>query len=248
MTTPATTRAPATDTLVIGGGVMGLFAARTLARSGRRVRLIEARESSRGFDGGASRAGGGILSPLTPWTESPLVQALAADSQARYPAIARHLAARTGIDTEYRRTGGLFVGDEAGRAMAAWCAEHQVAAAAVSGPELAALDPAVAADRAVHVPALAQVRNPRLLDALLVEVLAEGVAVEAGVRTRALVSRRGQVTGAVTDAGPRYASEVVVAAGAWSSQLLGAVGWTAQVRPVRGQMLWFAPFEGAPKH
>ncbi len=85
------------DTLIIGGGIIGLLTARELAAAGLRVTLIERGETGRE----ASWAGGGILSPLYPWRCPEALNVLALES-AQLSASVRRVRGgvryRSGID------------------------------------------------------------------------------------------------------------------------------------------------------
>ena len=75
------------QTIVVGGGVIGLLSAYGLADAGCSVTLFE--QSETGTE--ASWAGGGIVSPLYPWRYSPAVTALAHWSQDFYPQLGKTL-------------------------------------------------------------------------------------------------------------------------------------------------------------
>ena len=109
-------------TLVIGGGIVGMLTARELAEAGERVTLIEMGETGRE----STWAGGGIVSPLYPWRYPEPVTALAAWSQAAYPALCADLYTQTGIDPELTRSGLLILDtDECDQAIA-WAERHGV--------------------------------------------------------------------------------------------------------------------------
>ena len=92
------------DLLVIGGGAIGLLTARELRLAGADVTVLERGEPARE----SSWAGGGIVSPLYPWRYADAVTALAAWSQARYPALCAELRETSGIDPELERSGLLI--------------------------------------------------------------------------------------------------------------------------------------------
>ncbi|MGH8576710.1 MAG: NAD(P)/FAD-dependent oxidoreductase, partial [Gammaproteobacteria bacterium] len=104
------------DCIVVGGGLIGLFCARELARGGLRVLLLERGQLGRE----ASWAGAGVLAALEPRTTPPALRALLSYSQARYADLARDLEAETGIDSEWTRSGLLLVGPDAEAQAAAW--------------------------------------------------------------------------------------------------------------------------------
>ncbi len=92
---------------------------------------------------------------------------------------------------------------------------------------------------ALWMPDVAQIRNPRLLNALKVNLPTMGVAVEEHTEITGFVVRHDRVEGVETSRGRITAGSVVVAAGAWSGRLLAGLGYSLDVAPVRGQMILF---------
>lgn len=233
------------DCLIIGGGLVGLLAARELARGGLRVRVVDRQR----FGRAASWAGGGILSPLRPWDAPDAVTRLAAWSQAAYPSLVRALRDEGGVDAEWTR-GGMLVLDpdpqEAARAEA-WAAARAVPLERLGGRAVAAREPACRpAGGALWLPKVAQVRNPRLLQAAKGALRATpGVILTEGRPVAGLSWEGGRILG-VREAGGELlrARRVVVTAGAWSAPLLAPLGLTLPVRPVRGEMLLFRTAPG----
>ena len=89
------------DTLIIGGGVVGMSVAYGLARAGERVTLLDegddAYRAARGNFGLVWVQGKGVGCPnYTRWTLG---------AAAAWPAFAAELAQRTGVDVEYMMSG-----------------------------------------------------------------------------------------------------------------------------------------------
>lgn len=231
------------ECVVVGGGIIGMLTARELARAGCRVRIIE-----RGVLGGESSwAGGGILSPIYPWRAPEAVTRLALWGQHHYPDLAAELIAETGIDPEWERSGLLVLDTgEAGRALG-WAAQHHVALDIIDDSQrIVALEPACRpAERALWFPGVAQIRNPRLIRALRADLERLGVALCEHTAVAGIEHRDGRISGVRTDGDMFRADVVVVAAGAWSAQVLEAVGIRIDVAPVRGQMLLYRAAPGA---
>ena len=81
------------DVLIVGGGVIGLLLAKDLVQRSVSVKLIE--KGNVGAE--ASWAGGGIVSPLYPWTYSAPITALASWAQNAYPELAAELKTETAL-------------------------------------------------------------------------------------------------------------------------------------------------------
>lgn len=212
-----------------------MLTARELRLAGASVTLLERGDTGRE----ASWAGGGILSPLYPWRYPEAVTALAAQSQRDYPSLCQELATEAGIDPEYVPSGLLVLdADDASRAQD-WARRHGVEIVPCDAAAARAAEPALAAAvaEALLLPAVAQVRNPRLLAALARSIRLRGVTVETGTDVHGVTMRSGHVTGVDTARGARSASSVIIAGGAWSDALLRPLGVTLSVAPVRGQMV-----------
>lgn len=226
------------DFLVVGGGVMGLLSSLQLARSGARVTLIEAGDVGRE----SSWAGGGIVSPLYPWRYSPAVTALAHWSQDFYPSLGEQLFAQTGIDPEVQVTGLYWLDLDDEPDALAWAQREgrplrQVAMSAVYDAV-----PALAAGytRAVAMADVANVRNPRLVKALREALLRmPAVTLHEQCPVTGFIREGGRIRGVRTARGEVRGDQVVVAAGAWSAQVLASLAIALPVEPVKGQMILY---------
>jgi glycine oxidase len=231
------------DCIVVGGGIIGMMTARELAASGCRVRIVE-----RGVLGAESSwAGGGILSPVQPWRAPAAVTRLAAWGQHRYPELAAELAVNTGIDTEWVRSGLLVLDGEETDQAGAWARQNGVECKIIDDPNaIAALEPACRpASRALWFPAVAQIRNPRLIQALRGELERSGVLFSEWSTVTEFLRRDGCIYGIRTGQQDFHADAVVIAAGAWSAQILAALAIQVEVIPVRGQMLLYRTTPGS---
>ena len=225
------------DIIVIGGGAQGLVSARGLAGEGRKVVLVDHDRAGHG----TSRAGGGIMSPLAPWKVAEPVARLASFSLPMFPALAEELERDTGINPEYRATGVIYLDCEDIEAALAFTRRSGMRAELLDEATLAAIAPAAvrSAGPSLLLPEIAQLRNPRFLDALTADLQRRGVTLlENAGEVR--LERAGD--GVTVHAGPHgklQAVDTVVAAGAWSARLLAPLGLQLPVTPVRGQILWY---------
>lgn len=225
------------DFLIVGGGAVGLTSAHALLQMGYRVTLVERGELGQE----ASWAGGGILSPLCPWDYGDAVTRLAYRSMDMFPEAAFMLQASTGIDPEYQRCGMLLLPPFQQQHATQWCEQHEVALQCVDlAEQLDGLQ-----GEGLLLPEIAQVRNPRLLHALRERVLMFGGKIIEHCEVQAFQVVGDRVTGLKTAQGEMTADAYVVAAGAWSKQLLGEHALGIEVKPIRGQILLFK-FDASP--
>ncbi|HEX9627332.1 MAG TPA: glycine oxidase ThiO [Acidiferrobacterales bacterium] len=222
---------------VIGGGLIGLLCAYELRQAGKEVIVLDRGQVGRG----ASWAGGGILSPLYPWRYPPAVNVLATWGQERYPELAGSLRASTGTDPEWTRSGLLVIGESDVISARTWCENHGKAAKILTSEQLAALEPEVGAvpGSVILIEDVAQIRNPRLLVALREKLLQMGVEIRENTTVNSVIVRNRRISGLCVVDSEISTDRCLVAGGAWSGDLLAAVGVQLPIRPVRGQMILY---------
>ncbi|WP_242675167.1 glycine oxidase ThiO [Phytopseudomonas dryadis] len=226
------------DVIVVGGGVIGLLSAYRLADAGAQVVLID--RSRVGSE--ASWAGGGIVSPLYPWRYSQAVTALAHWSQDYYPGLGQRLLEATGLDPEVHVTGLYWLDmDDQVEALAWAQREGRPLVEVPIGEAYAAVAPlGPGFERAIHMPGVANVRNPRLVKSLRAALLQmPNVTLHEHAGVTGFVREGERIRGVRTVDGEWLADQVVVAAGAWSAEVLSVLGLALPVEPVKGQMILF---------
>ena len=228
------------DVLIIGGGVIGLSLSWDLARHGQSVRVIDRGEPGKE----ASWAGAGILPPAS-WKAAlhPYDQLRALSSEL-HPEWAAALAQQTGIDTGYRRSGGIYLARTPGEAasLIAWAG-----AAAEEGVKIQRLNDRELEESGVRgqvlaaylLPQEAQLRNPRHLQALHIACQRIGVEVTAGAEALDFEIRDNRLAAVITSAGPITARQYCFTSGAWTGNLCARLGIPLGILPIRGQMVLF---------
>jgi glycine oxidase len=216
------------DVVIVGGGVIGLSTAFSVAAEGARVAVVE-----RGQPGmEASWAGAGIVPPgnferaATPYDQ---LRALSSEMFSKFSDMLRDL---TGIDNGYRACGGIeYLADsESEETLAAWQREEI---------DFELIQPQGPYSHAAGylLPDLAQVRNPWHLKALESACRLAQIEIRSEVEVDHLVHAGSRVAGVALGNGERVEAKwVVVAAGAWSDRLLAPFGIATGIAPVRGQI------------
>ena len=246
------------DTVVVGGGIIGLATAWRARQSGLSVTLLE-----RGRTGeGASHVAAGMLAPVSEvefGEAGGRVLDLGLRSAALWPAFAAELEERTGLGVGLRRTGTLVVAHDEDEAREL---ERQLEFRETLGLRVRRLLPGAARELepalaptirlALHAPEDHSV-DPRLVLAALRRACElEGVL----VREHSPVAHVEHDSDAATDGhGPPHedggrvtgvrlkdgelmaAGQVVLAAGAWTADVGLPAGASIPVRPVKGQIL-----------
>lgn len=249
MSSPAISTTSRYDYLIVGAGINGLLLARNLAAEGARIALID--KGPVGKE--ASWAGGGIVSPLYPWRYPAPITALASWAQDYYPQLAEELAAETGIDVEFSCSGLLMLDARDREEAVRWAAQHDRKLQELGVQEIYQQEPALAPGftDGLWMPQIANVRNPRLCQALAVSLTAnKAVDLIPGMEWLGVASPDGRAAGKVREleSGRESminASGVILCAGAWTGTLATQLGILIDVHPVKGQMLLYK-FAQAP--
>ena len=235
------------DVLIAGGGVIGLSTAWELAEQGVSVALIE--QSRLGQE--ASWAGAGMLPPGNLDCASPGEPALRALSYTAWPDWSGRLHASTGIDTGFRNSGSLrLVSEEDASAEFNDWKNECVTAELLTHREMLQWEPEIRAEQmlAVRLPQQCQVRNPRLLKALVAACREAGVEFHEGTPVVGWDFEQERIVAARTATGAVSAGQFVITAGAWSKTLLEAADCLLSVEPVRGQIALLRSRSGLFRH
>jgi glycine oxidase len=222
------------DVLVLGGGVIGLSTAWFLAQAGVRVTIVDQGDLGRQ----ASWAGAGIISPGNLEHAHTAMDQLRAHSADLFPRLSGSLWEHTGIDNGYCRCGGLDLIANADDDMAdAWRREG-IVVEELAGDELHRQFPCLASSltRAYFLPDMAQVRNPRHLQALQAACATLGVQMRPHCPARRLVRHGSRIEAVETDRDRLSADRYLIATGAWTDALLEPLGVRPGIQPVRGQI------------
>src|SRR5262245_10560807 len=234
------------EVVILGGGVIGLTTAYYMARAGARVRLLDQSD----FGQEASWAGAGILPPGNPTCARTPFDLLRAHSVTILPHLSEELKSLTGIDNGYLRCGGLeLLGAHAEAVGEEWRGAG-IEAQPMTAKELHVLEPALARDigAALSIPAMAQLRNPWHMRALISACQSLGVDLMPHQKVLGLIRRGERISAVRTAAGDIAADVVVVAAGAWTDQLLAEVDCRLGIEPVRGQIVLLHPDKPTLRH
>ena len=235
--------------IVVGGGIIGCATAFELAKAGCAVTLFE-RETP-GAE--ASGAAAGFLSALAD-THVTHYSHLALASWRLFPAVAAELHERTGIDVELVTRGTIhpLADAEAVRraeTRAKLATSRDLGIETWDAAELRAREPALSSEirGAMFVRGDHWVNNQRLTVAYAQAAAGAGVAIRAAQVTRVVVED-GRARGVVVGGDRVDADRVILAAGAWTAELLASFGARLPMEPRRGQMVALAHVPPVLRH
>lgn len=207
------------DAVVVGGGVMGLFTALNLAEQGRSVTVVERRRiwSEASAVNAGSLAAQNKLPPLVPYT-------LAAFE------VWKALPERIGCDVDYRQTGGYKIAttpQEVTRLRAGLEAQRSVGLPVrfMEQQDIRSETPwmSEAVLAATYCPLDSFASPIRVGPGLHRTLKSLGVAIAEDTDIRSIDVSGDRVL-LDTDAGSFRASQLVIAAGAWSGQVAAIIG------------------------
>jgi glycine/D-amino acid oxidase-like deaminating enzyme len=232
----------ATSVVVIGGGIIGTFAALTLANRGIPVVLCEkgyiaCEQSSRNW-GWCRQAGRDVR-------EMPLiVQSLQ---------LWRDMNRLTDADTGFRECGVLYVGEsEADETrFAAWAdmaKPYDIGTRIVRGAELAGLMPGASRTYAcgLYVPTDGCAEPQRAAPAIARAAQRKGAVILAHCAVRGIERTGGRAAAVITERGRIACDAVVLAGGAWSSLFCASLGIRLPQLKVLSSVMRTAPVADGP--
>lgn len=225
------------DVVIVGGGVIGLTTAYQLALAGVRVVVLD----KGAFGQEASWAGAGIIPPGNPTAAATPYDQLRGISSCLYPTLSAELRERTGIDNGYRVCGGVELFHDDPTAVLARWRQEDIPFTSLTAADLREQQPGLHTPAMpVWLPTMAQVRNPRHVQALVQACFALGVKLHSEQPVVGFDRQGERVLGArTTDGHTWHAGQVLLCAGAWGDELLGHFGMPVGIHPVRGQIVLF---------
>ena len=229
-----------TTIVVIGGGIIGLTAALTLAERGIPVVVIE---KGRVAGEQSSRNLGWIRKTSRAKLDIPL--ALASDR------LWTEMRQRVGADVGYVQAGIMFVArTEAEMApYAAWLKSVEdlgLDSRLLSRVEIEKLVPGGVEKWAggVYSPSDGRAEPTLASSAIARAAIAKGAIIVEDCAVRTLSLSAGRVTGVVTENGEVRCEQVILAGGLWSRRFLGNLGVALPTLPVVASVMRTAPMEG----
>jgi len=238
--------------VIIGGGVIGSLTAWMLKLRGAVPVVLE-----RGKPGSeASWAGAGILCPINPWLYPDAFTRLIDASLGMYPALQEELEGISGMSIERIRNGLLvpfFADDRVSHKQAAldWSERFNWQVEELDAISIRNAEAVISANvhGALLWPQVAQLRNPRLLQAIRKALEIESIEVREQAEVANLNRRGGKVTGVIlADGAEIQADAVLLAAGSWSGELADQMGFSLPVQPVKGQIVLLKSEPGLLRH
>ncbi|MEA5504479.1 glycine oxidase ThiO [Halotia wernerae UHCC 0503] len=231
-------RNPASDVLIVGGGIVGLGIAIELALEGVSVKVL-----SRSLQESATYAAAGMLAPQVDSLPSKAMVDLCLRSNVMYPAWIEKLEELSQLESGYWPCGVLapvYVApkDEMKRIefnvpTAQWLNQDAV------HQKQPGLSPEVVGGW--WHPEEGQVDNRALAQTMRKAAYQLSVSIHDGVVVESIQQNNGEVTSIKTCVGNFQSGHYILATGAWSSELL-----PVSVYPKKGQMLSFkTPFQSA---
>ncbi|MFL5801430.1 MAG: NAD(P)/FAD-dependent oxidoreductase [Roseiflexaceae bacterium] len=224
------------DILIVGGGVIGSSIAYHLAHQGRLVLVVERATIAESPAASWASAGG-----VRRQGRDPAEAELANEAIARWPALEHELQG----DLHYRQGGNLLLAESDAEAeqLAAFVNQQH----ALGFSDLRLLDrPAVRAlvpglgDQVIagsYSPADGQADPARTTHAFAAAAQRHGAVYWAETACTALLARGSRIIGARTARGDVAAETVVLATGAWSTDLAAGIGLRLPIRTQAYQML-----------
>jgi glycine oxidase len=227
------------DAVIVGGGIIGGSIAFDLGQRGLRVAVLDRQEPMHE----ASWAAAGMLSPAPDCPAAIPLVPLGRASLELYSEFVDSVEDASGLTTGYRAGGSIEVichGDVERELSTLVALHHGLGLACEPLPldEALKLEPGLGREArvAAFLPHECSIEPRALAAAVLAAAKSAGAEFRVGVEVTSLILIGNKCVGVKTSEGEMiHAAQVVLAAGCWSSQILGASSY-APTLPVRGQM------------
>lgn len=232
-----------TDIAIAGAGVIGCAIAYELSRAtATRIVVLDRGEPGQQ----TSNAAAGVLAVASGRARQGALLEILRRSAQLFPQWVSRLQEESGIDVGYRREGLVLVAFTAAELAAlSELVSHRIRqgmrARLLPRGQLLEMEPAVspAAHGGALFPDDCTIDSRRFVQALISAAQRRGVSFRWGIEVNSVQIDRQQVS-VCTSGGPVVAGRAVVAAGAWTAQLLGPEV-RIPVRPIQGEMLALRP-------
>ena len=227
------------DVLIIGSGVIGMSIARSLSESHLDIAIVDRDVPGKH----ASYKAGGMLGAQNEFTYDSALFRLALESRAMFPDLAADLFQETGIDIQFQNSGLIKVAsskDDVNHLMAQYefLNAHDSSVTKLSDNALKQLSHGTInpSPLSIYIPKDGQINAHHYTQALLKSILKRDIHRYYETEVTNMRKDNGfyQV---MTTTGTLYAQKVIVAGGAWSSELLEHYHLPRKVIGVKGEVI-----------
>jgi len=223
------------ETVIVGGGVVGLLTAFYLQKEQSKVCIID--RSKVGSE--SSWAGGGIISPLYPWLYDDAINELSRYGQRHYEKLADELRESTGIDPQWRRSGLVMLDLESTPDMNQWQKDFKQSYIKATASELQDYEPRLNSKyRSGWIQKdISQLRNPWMMRSLRQYLENKGVIFKEKCEITEIMHNKSKIIGVKANDEIIESERVIIASGAWSGLFKELDN--IDVKPVMGQMILY---------
>jgi len=219
------------DYIVIGGGVIGMTTAREIAIRGASVAILDHQL----FGNEASRAAGGILSPMRPWIENQDSIILSEHAKTLYSDFTSSLKNETGIDSEYVKSGLVIINKKHAQETKNWAYKNKIHFSDETNVNHSKIN---IPEYSILLPEIFQVRPPLLLKALYKSLKNLAVNLFENSKISHIGVNDNKFECITLDNDKKiFADHLIFTTGAWSKLLLNFINKDADVKPIRGQII-----------
>ena len=207
----------------MGGGIIGLYTAYSLLGHGLTITVIDQGE----FGQQSSWASGGILTPLLPWNYSQKVIDLIMGAGQTYKKQAATLLSSTGIDIEFWQCGMQILDPSELNSAQDWCNKYNFSLET--------------SNNTITLPTCAQLRSPRLIQALVHYLKSNGVILLSNTTFNKMNIIDSSIRSVSTSIGEIETNQLIFAGGTLQHRGYAPNSdyQLPQIQPVRGQIIAF---------